>query len=446
MEGQMTACRIEVTCPDGFREEKNYVLNLLSDFTGIGFNVSYQAFDRYEFILPNGKKIVFGDIFFGSVKDNNYLKSENLPEKTRRLNCAYGSDLPVIYGDGGFFEDDGVIRFGLDFIASIFFMTGRWEESVIKERDDHGRFPGGLSLAVKEGFIGRPVVDEYISLFTDIVKKLDNSVSFAEHSPEVIITCDVDSFARFGSGKTLKLLAGHLLKRFDPLLFVSDVFKMAGKFFGAKDPYDKFDRIFSIASGLGTKPVFFILTQPEGPYNDGWFVRTDRDVRIFGELNKKGAQIGLHYGYFSLLHKKNIIQEKCALEKKYSITVEKGRAHFLQFDIAGSFDILELSGIKEDFTLGYSRYAGFRCGTGRAFRPWDIDRRQAYNIIERPLIVMDTSLYAHNKLNRSQIRAEFEHFINISKKFRTDLTILIHNSSPDYVFEAVEKSLNVKQK
>jgi hypothetical protein len=138
------------------------------------------------------------------------------------------------------------------------------------------------------------------------------------------------------------------------------------------------------------------------------------------------------------MNEKNIINENTDLEKKYKLKAEKGRAHFLQVDIRSSFDILEKSGIKDDYSLGYSRYAGFRCGTGRSFRPWDIDRKRAYNIIEHPLIVMDTTLYAHNKLKKDGIKAEFEYFKNISKKYQTDLTILIHNSSPAYVFEAVE--------
>jgi len=139
------------------------------------------------------------------------------------------------------------------------------------------------------------------------------------------------------------------------------------------------------------------------------------------------------------LNEKNIISEKSELKKKYNITAEKGRAHFLQADIRSSFDILERAGIKEDYSLGYSRHSGFRCGTGRSFRPWDLDRRRAYNLIEHPLIVMDTTLYAHSKMSKAQFKAEFEYFIEISKKYQTDLTVLIHNSSPEYVFQAIEE-------
>jgi hypothetical protein len=53
---------------------------------------------------------------------------------------------------------------------------------------------------------------------------------------------------------------------------------------------------------------------------------------------------------------------------------------------------------------------------------------------------MDTTLYAHNKMKKDQIRAEFEYFIRTAEKSGTDLTLLIHNSSPAYVFEALEET------
>jgi len=222
-------------------------------------------------------------------------------------------------------------------------------------------------------------------------------------------------------------------------MFASDIFRYTAKFFGAKDPYDKFARIMRIAEKFGIKPVFFILATPEGPYNDGWFTKLEKDTAVFRELAEKGADIGLHYGYFSLMNENNIRSEKFELEKKYSVTAEKGRAHFLQFDVAGSYDFLVRSDIKEDYTMGYSRYSGFRCGTGRAFRPWDFSRKCAHDLVEHPLIVMDTTLYAHGKMKKDQITSEIAYYLNISRKFGTDLTILIHNSSPAFVFEAIEK-------
>ncbi|MBU4486539.1 MAG: hypothetical protein KKD38_06380 [Candidatus Delongbacteria bacterium] len=433
---------IMIISPNGFTEEKKYIFDLISEFTGSEFKIEFQESQAYKFILPNGKTIIIDDRFFGALEENNsYLNKDFIPKEIQYLSNDYAENLPILFGDESYSEVENEISLGFDIMASIFFMVSRWEEVVTKERDDHGRFSGNLSLAVNNKFIKRPVVDEYITLIKKLIGKLDPCVTFKQHKPEVLITSDIDSFAKFNSGKTLKMFAGHLLKRFSPALFFTDLFQLTGKrIFGKKDPYDTFDRIFNIAEKFKTKPIFFILSAPEGPYNDGWFAAaTYERTRIFKSLSDKGAALGLHYGYFSLLNRDNIRSEKFELEKKYGIPIKKGRAHFLQFDVMNSFDILKQSGISEDFTLGYSRHAGFRCGTGRAFKPWDFNRKCAHEIIERPLIVMDTTLFGHNKMSKTQIKAELKYYLDISKKYNTDLTILIHNSSPKFVFEAIEE-------
>lgn len=431
---------IKVNIPEKFNEEKKYVFDIISSFTGIEFGICGR-YEDYELILPNGKNIVIRDSFFGELGDKNtYLDPDRIPDSVKYLSCVHTDDLPVIYGNDSFYENSDGVIIGADLIAGIFFMLSRWEEAALTVKDDHGRFPGSESYAVKHKLIRRPVVDEYIEFLIRVIRSLDPGVEIKDRESRIVITSDIDSFEKFRRGKTLKMFAGHLLKRFDPFLFAADLYRYAAKLFGAKDPYDTFDRIYSAAEKFGTKPVFFILAAPEGPYNDGWFACMSHDADVFKSLAEKGAGIGLHYGYFSLLSENNIKSEKFELEKKYGICAEKGRAHFLQFDVRSSYGILELSGIKEDFSMGYSRHAGFRCGTGRAFAPWDIDRKRAYDIKERPLVVMDTTLYAHNKMKKDQIRAEFEYFLRTAEKSGTDLTLLIHNSSPAYVFEALEET------
>jgi len=284
--------RIQIYSPDGFIEEKKYIFGIISEFLGAEIKAEFQKRNDYKLILTNGKSIIFSDSFFSGIKDNDYIKKENIPADISYLNNEYVKDMPVIFGDNSYTESENEIKLGLDLPASIFFMISRWEESAVKEKDDHGRFPGEMSLAVKKNFIKRPVIDEYISFLKDIIKKLDKSVSLSEHEREVIITADIDSFEKFVSGKTLKMFAGHLIKRFDPILFITDLTGYIGKtFFGSKDPYQTFGRIFSIAEKFGTKPIFFVLTTPEGPYSDGWFQAADKDINLFKAFKERGAEI-----------------------------------------------------------------------------------------------------------------------------------------------------------
>lgn len=221
---------VKIISPESFIEEKKYTFDLIFEFFGLKFDIEFKATDEYEILLPNGKSIIFKDTFFASLKDyNTYLNADFIPKETKTLSNSYAEKLTVIYGDDSFTENENGAILGLDIIASIFFMISRWEEVAVKERDDHGRFPGHLSLAVKNEFIKRPIVDEYIQLLKLMIRKLDPGVVIKEHSPEVAITSDIDSFAKFNSGKTLKMFAGHLLKRFSPGMFFTDLFQLIGK-------------------------------------------------------------------------------------------------------------------------------------------------------------------------------------------------------------------------
>ncbi len=77
-------------------------------------------------------------------------------------------DIPIIYGTDKLEiteQNQNIITCGIDIFASSFFMLTRWEEYVNKNRDRHNRFPAIESLAFKNDFLSRPVVNEYVEMF-----------------------------------------------------------------------------------------------------------------------------------------------------------------------------------------------------------------------------------------------------------------------------------------
>ena len=77
--------------------------------------------------------------------------------------------LPIVYGrrlsNGSYLEiSDSGIRLGVDVLGSAFFMLTRYEELVRSERDPRDRFPATMSLAYRERFLDRPIVNEYAEI------------------------------------------------------------------------------------------------------------------------------------------------------------------------------------------------------------------------------------------------------------------------------------------
>ena len=116
---------INIKIPNNNINERKYILDIIfNEFLGDQYKLEIGS-DDYEIILENSKRLV--------IKDLEYLK-ENIPEKIEEL----------------------------DILAASFFMLTRWEEYVNRTRDNHNRFQATASLAYKQGFLDRPIVNEYI--------------------------------------------------------------------------------------------------------------------------------------------------------------------------------------------------------------------------------------------------------------------------------------------
>jgi len=86
-----------------------------------------------------------------------------------------------------------------------------------------------------------------------------------------------------------------------------------------------------------------------------------------------------------------------------------------------------------DSTAGYADAEGFRCGTGDLFRTFDVWRREAMRLKERPLVIMEGTLAAYRNLSALAAQEIFRQYIEVAARYRMPLTILFHNNSFDDV-------------
>ena len=430
-----------VKISNNFIPEKEYVLDFVfRDILGIEYTLITEDRNDYLIEFPNGKVITFIDDFFNSVSED-YIKIENIPEHLKMLNCGEVSEIPVIFGSDQMFINENNIRCGFDIFASVFFMLSRWEEIAVTEKDEHGRFPGKLSLAVKENFVDRPIVNEYIELLRSFIEELDPSVAMKEQETKITLTSDIDDLKKYSNFNVFKKLAGDLVKRHSPKMFYQNFREFCMKLLiNSKDPYDTFEGLIELSKLTTEKPIFFIPTADKSTYDSGWFKKKDfTETAIFIQSN--GGEIGLHYGYDSMSSAEKITAEKELLEKKLNVKINSNRAHFLRLDIGNSFDNLVSSGFTQDYSLGYSKYAGFRCGTSYPFKPWNFKTRKPYDITVHPLIVMDATLNSHNKMSKKEIFNIIKKYKLTVEAFGGNLILLLHNSSPKFVFDAFKDGL-----
>ena len=189
---------IKIITPNKFSQEKTYIIDILfKSFLGIDYIINNNdGITDYKIILDNGNNIIIKDHFFSKfAKGDTYLNIKNISEDIRfsKNQFTVEADIPIIYGTDELKITDDKIVCGIDVFASAFFMLTRWEEYVDKARDIHNRFPASESLAFKNNFIDRPVVNEYVEMLWNMLKHLGHKQERKKRNFEIILTHDVDN-------------------------------------------------------------------------------------------------------------------------------------------------------------------------------------------------------------------------------------------------------------
>ena len=84
-----------------------------------------------------------------------------------------------------------------------------------------------------------------------------------------------------------------------------------------------------------------------------------------------------------------------------------------------------------DSTMGYAGAVGFRCGTCYPFPVFNVLTRKELNLVERPLSVMDVSLFSEAYMGLTQVEAlvKVREIVKTVRLFEGEFVLLWHNSN-----------------
>ena len=429
---------IEINIPNKYLPEKKYIIGIIfGEFLGLKYKIEIKNIKDYEIIF-NNKRLIIKDSFFYNFEDGlGYLDKKNIPEKIKFLknNFIIEKDILVIYGDDEFRIKEDAIICGIDIFASSFFMLTRWEEYVNKIRDIHDRFPGTASLAYKNDFLNRPIVNEYVEMLWNILKYLGCNQKRKEKKFKLVLTHDVDNLYKWKSWKQIfRITGGDVLKRRNLNLALSRIRKYEkirqGKI---KDPYDTFDHLMDKSESIGIKSRFYFMSVGITKYDNNYKIDEKKCIELIKEIRKRGHIIGFHGSYASYNNPQQWGKEKELMERVCQSGVNEGRQHFLRFEVPTTWQIWEDNNMQIDSTCGYADREGFRCGTGDEFSVFNILSRKKLILKERPLIIMEGTLQNSNYrgLSSNDFLKVLSYYIKITKGYNSKITLLWHNSSFD---------------
>ena len=443
-----------IETPSNRAPERRYVLQvLLGDFLGLEWrHQTTERLDTRVTLTDSAGEIRLPDSLL-SVADEQWLTPESMPQyplsvwDTRELAAditLVDPQLPVIYGNNSQrgIQKDSIITLPIDIFGSAFFMLTRYEEMVTGDRDEHERFPAWASVAYKENFLDRPIVDEYVEVLWAAISQLWSQLRRRAHQFRTFVTCDVDSAISFrGSWKrVIKTLGGDLVKRKSPALAVYNLVAALRTHAGnleADPDWHGLKWIMATAEQADLSVAFYFIPEITDSGKDRPVSLDDPRMRqMLREMHDRGHEIGLHPGYNTFAHpdamSRAVTRLKAVMEEEgINQALLGGRQHFLRWQTPTTARLWQENGLSYDSTLSYADRPGFRCGTCREYALFDVNKGVQLKLHERPLILMECSVIANRYLGMGYSDKSLDYMLyynRVCRKFNGQFVLLWHNS------------------
>jgi hypothetical protein len=336
----------------------------------------------------------------------------------------------IIYDlhSGRFFEED-CLRFGKisDPLASIFYVLSRMEEYTTSFEDTHGRFESKNSVLSRYNWLEKAICDRWAIDFIRFLTK-NGLLNEKPKVGKVIIhpTFDIDNAFAYqwkeGSRRWLAMFKDIVSWNKIRMNERSQVLS------GARiDPYDTYEYILSIAD-RGFRVNIFWLLGDYGRYDRNISFRDVRHQRLIRKMNQK-TTVGIHPSYRSNSLQFYITSEKERLEEILRVPVIHSRQHFLKMKVGVTYRQLVNIGIQNDYTMGYADHIGFRAGTARPFRWFDLNKNNTTELMVHPFVYMDGTLNEYMKLSTDEAQKKITSLFKEVEKYGGNFSFIWHNET-----------------
>jgi hypothetical protein len=375
-----------------------------------------------EFVAHNGPKLSYtktplGKEFF--IKSNPLLFEQGVNDL--EVHVQKWEEVPCFFAAGS----KSVIPF--DIFAASFYLISRYEEYLPHVKDSHGRYSAIESLAFKNGFLEKPVVDIWAYKLATKLKEKFPDYDYKNRSYEYISTIDIDNAFAYKYKSFIRTIGGFLNDLFKFRLL--DIwYRFAVTLNIKKDPFDNFQKILDIKKAKDITTIFFCSI---GDY-------TTFDTNVSASKNKYRlllkdlvdyASIGLHPSYFTMQNPALLKKEKGRLENITNTPVIRSRQHYLRFNLPETYQQLIDLEIEEDHSMGYASNVGFRASTCTPFYFYDLDFEIQTPLKIFPFALMDTTLNDYLKITPKQSLGKIRDLRNEVKAVNGTFITLFHNES-----------------
>lgn len=376
-----------------------------------------------EFLDYKGPKFNYSNHHFG---DELYMSARPLLFETG-ITDQNISIFEIEHFHKAFFPAGRTSFLPFDIFAASFYLVSRYEEYLPHIRDQYDRFDPHESLAFKNDFLHKPLVNIWAIQFGEILKEKFPSVLFPEKKYSFVSTFDIDNAFAYlekglmrtigGFGKSLlKLDFTEILERAMVLLDLR------------KDPFDTYQYQLQFLQKHQIKAIYFFLVGDYGVNDKNIPVQSKK----FQTLIKSIAdyfEVGIHPSFGSNYNPSKLKIEVERLSKILNREILRSRQHFLKLNLPETYRNLIDMDITNDYTMGYSTETGFRASMATPFQFYDLDLEIETTLKINPFCFMEGTLKYSKCIPPEEAMDHIKPLIDETKAVNGVFISLWHNDS-----------------
>lgn len=204
------------------------------------------------------------------------------------------------------------------------------------------------------------------------------------------------------------------------------------------DPFDTFKYIINKQKSSSYKFLFFFLIGDYSTYDKGININKKQFVSLIKQVADY-CHVGLKISFFATDKIDVLKKEKVQMESIINNSLKASRQSYSRLNFPESYRHLVELEIKEDYTMGYVNYIGFRAGSCTPFLFYDLDYEVQTPLKICPYHVMDYALLkTRSLLDKKQVLNEL---IKKIKKVNGEFVPVFHN----YTFSDAERWKGFKE-
>ena len=398
---------------DKISDRLNYILHFVfKEQMGIDFMIStnIEACKLSDKDLINYSNESINNARF-QIKPHTLLFEEGI--KPQQIDC-FETD-----GYKAFFKTSAS-DFQFDIFAASFYLLSRYEEYLPHEKDIYGRYSHENSLAFKNNFLHKPLINIWINDLTLRLKTAFENIIFHPPVFKAILTYDIDIAWSYQHKGFFRNIGGFIknpgLERLSVMLRIK------------KDPFDAYDFIDKLHEQKQLSVLYFFLVADNVSKYDKNISPNKASMRELIKAHSNKYPIGLHPSWKSNNNITILKKEKAYLEEIANKQILNSRQHYIQFSLPDSFEKLIKAGINNDFSMGYGSINGFRASFAGSFYWYNLAAEKTTRLKLFPFCFMDANSHYEQHQNTKDAFAELMHYKNECEKVNGLFISIFHNN------------------